>query len=150
MPLAFALSATVTQLSKREQCLGSCKASSCAPKVVPAVISTPHLQSPITRSSLTKVQKSTSQQSAPWPRDWPRWAFLRQQTSRDTSAASYTQRFQTPQSVKGWESDRVVSVVSMWLPLVRAIWGEQCGTSAASSPHAVVVMLHRSRGGNHL
>lgn len=74
------------------------------------------------RSSLTNVQKSTWQQSALW-RKWPRWALSRQKTSKDKSAASYTQQFQTPQSVKGWESDRVVSVVSMRLPSVRATWG---------------------------
>lgn len=74
------------------------------------------------RASLTNVQKPTWQQSAPW-HEWPRWAFPRQKTSKDKSAASYTRWFQTPWGVKGWESDGAARVVSMWLPSVRATWG---------------------------
>lgn len=97
------------------------------------------------RASLTNVQKPTWQQSAPW-HEWPRWAFPRQKTSKDKSAASYTRWFQTPRGVKGWESDGAVRVVSMWLPSVRATWGEQYGAPAAPSPRAAVVVLHWSRG----
>lgn len=92
------------------------------------------------RSSLAKVQKATWQQSAP-RYEWPRWASPRQKTSKGKSAASYTQRFRTSQCVKGWESDCVVSVVSMWLPSVRAAWGGAarclCSTfSPCSGGHA--------------
>lgn len=76
-------------------------------------------------------------------------AFRKQKTSKGKSTASYTQWFQTPQSTKGWESDGVVSVVSVWLPSVRATWGEHYSASAAPSPHATVVMLDWSRGTGH-